>query len=88
VQVSLDIRDDSGEGRLDGDGLIPGLEINDISDFENPAVQWSATDGEISIDGYDIVFEGTFDDRLTPGEVEAIPVTLSGTCGDQSRDRR
>lgn len=86
VQMQANIRDESGEGRFVGDGLTHEVYITDISDFENPSIdfQLSAPSG-IIIDGNDLTAEGLFDDELTPGEVEEIPGTLEATCGTASR---
>lgn len=86
VQMQANIRDESGEGRFEGDGLTHEVFITDISDFENPSIdfQLSAPSG-IIIDGNDLRAEGLFDDELTPGEIEEIPGTLVATCGTASR---
>lgn len=85
IQMQATIRDDSGEGRLEGDGLVHEIQVDDVSDFENPAVSWRmVADQGIVIDGYELSAEGVFDDGLTP-EDDAVPGTLEGTCGVQSR---
>lgn len=85
VQMQANIRDESGEGRYDGDGLTHEVYIQDISDFENPSISLdlSAPQG-IVIDGNTVTAEGLFDDALTP-EAEEIPGTLEATCGTMSR---
>jgi hypothetical protein len=87
-QLSIDIADDSGQGRLEGEGTVASLEVDDIADFENPSIQFDARDGAITLDGHDVTFEGVANDGLTDGETESIPVSFSGTCADQSLDRR
>lgn len=85
VQIQATIRDDSEQGRLVGDGLVHEVQVDDISDFENPSVEWRMRGSEgVTIDGYELFAEGTFDDGLTLDD-EALPGTLVGTCGDQSR---
>lgn len=79
------IRDESGEGRFEGDDLTHEVYITDISGFENPSIdfQFFRPSG-IVIDGNDLMAEGLFDDALTD-EVEEIPGTLEATCGTVSR---
>lgn len=85
VQIQATIRDDSEQGRVVGDGLVHEVQVDDISDFDNPAVDWRMRGSEgVTIEGYDLSAEGTFDNGLTT-EDDAIPGTLVGTCGDQSR---
>lgn len=85
VQIQATIRDDSEQGRLVGDDLVHEVQVDDISDFENPAVEWRMRGSEgVTIDGYELFAEGAFDDGLTP-EDDALSGTLLGTCGDQSR---
>lgn len=85
VQMQANIRDDSGEGRYEGDGLTHDVFITDISDFENPSIdlQFFGPSG-IVIDGNTVTAEGLFDDELTD-EIEEIPGTLEATCGTASR---
>lgn len=86
VQMQANIRDESGQGRYEGDGLTHEVFIADISDFENPSISFemNAPDG-IVIDGNDVTAEGNFDDQLTEGTIEEIPGTLDATCGTASR---
>ncbi len=85
VQMQANIRDETGEGRYEGDGLIHEVYIKDISDFENPSISLdlNAPVG-IVIDGNTVTAEGLFDDGLTP-ETEEIPGTLEATCATTSR---
>lgn len=46
VQMQAEIRDDSEQGRLEGDDLIFVVYINDIEDFENPAINFESTNEE------------------------------------------
>jgi hypothetical protein len=88
LQMQATIRDDAGQGRYEGD-VVFEVQLDDISDFANPSVSWSASSGgifgggdlTITIDGDDLTAEGTFDDGLTDAELEAVPGTLEGTCG-------
>ncbi|MEX2279419.1 MAG: hypothetical protein WEA76_04960 [Acidimicrobiia bacterium] len=63
VQIKATVRDDSEQGRVEGDGLVHEVQVDDISDFENPAVSWRmrGSDG-VTIDGYGLTAEGAFDD--------------------------
>ena len=85
VQMQANIRDDSGEGRYEGDGLTHDVFITDITDFENPSIdfQFFGPSG-IVIDGNTVTAEGLFDDALTD-EIEEIPGTLDAACGTASR---
>lgn len=85
VQMQANIRDDSGEGRFEGEGLTHDVYITDISDFENPSIdlQFTGPSG-IVLDGNTVMAEGLFDDALT-NEIEEIPGTLEATCGTASR---
>ena len=89
VQMQANIRDDTGQERIEGDGVIYEVDINDIDDFQNPAVSWEARGPAativVRIDGDHITAEGVFDNLLTDGEMEAVPGTLDATCGMQSR---
>lgn len=91
LQMQADIRDESGQGRYEGDGIIYELTLNDISDFENPSVSWSSDNRElipgtgsgdavVHIDGNHLTAEGNFDDGRTD-EIEKVPGTLDATCG-------
>lgn len=100
VQMQAEVRDDSGQGRLEGD-VIYTIYIQDIQDFESPSVSWETTNDEdpqlvdlglappsgeavIHIDGDTVTGEGYFDDGLTD-EFERVFGTLEATCGSQSR---
>jgi hypothetical protein len=85
IQMQATVRDDSGQGRVEGSDLVHEIQIDDISDFENPAISWSmVSDQGVVLDGYELSAEGLFDNGLTPDD-EAVTGTLVGTCGDQSR---
>jgi len=86
VQMQATIADDSSQGRFEGSGTTHRIDMDDISDFENPSIGWAMRDpGTIQIDGNDVTAEGPFDDQLTPIEREAIPGSLDARCGDMSR---
>ncbi len=91
VQMQAEIRDESGQGRYEGDGIVYELSLDDIDDFENPSVSWSSSNSElfpgagsgdavVRIDGKHVTAEGKFDDGRTD-ETEMVPGTLDGTCG-------
>jgi hypothetical protein len=83
IQLQANIEDDSGQGRLEGDGLTHEVFVDDIENFDNPAVSWKmVADQGIVLDGYELSAEGVFDDAVTG---DSVPGTLMGTCGDQSR---
>jgi hypothetical protein len=91
VQMQAEIQDGTGQERIEGAGVVYTVYINDIEDFENPAVDWQAR-GEappagnivVQINGDRVTAEGLFDDKLTELVVEEVPGTLDATCGDQS----
>ena len=86
VQMQATIEDQDSAGRYEGAGTVHRIDFDDVSDFENPSLSWAMnTPDAISIDGYEVTANGTFDDQLTDGVQEAIPGTLQATCGDQSR---
>ena len=88
VQLDASLYDPSGEGRMEGDGVIHSVTLDDIEDFENPSVSWHAESGffgavefTIQYDGSTVFVEATFDDDRTD-EIEEVPGTLEATCGD------
>jgi hypothetical protein len=91
VQMQANIRDESGQGRYEGDGIVYEISLDDIDDFENPSVSWSSSNSElfpgagsgeavVQIDGKHVTAQGKFDDGRTD-ETEMVPGTLDGTCG-------
>jgi hypothetical protein len=85
LQMQAEIRDDSGEGRLEGDGVVYLVYIQDIDDFENPSVYFESSSeygGEttVTISGDQVNATGLFDDMLTD-ELVLTEGTLEGTCG-------
>jgi hypothetical protein len=87
TQMQVTIADDSSQGRFEGEGTSQRIDFNDISDFENPSLDWSMSRdaGAIRIDGNSVTAEGAFNDGLTEGVADEIPGTLVATCGDMSR---
>lgn len=84
VQVQANIRDESGAGRFEGADLVHQVFIKDVSDFDNPSIDFEFNSpAGIQIDGYDLFAEGLFDDKLTT-DAEEIPGTLEARCGDAS----
>jgi hypothetical protein len=96
VQMQAEIQDPTTQGRYEGEGVLFTVYINDIEDFENPAVDFESTtegfgrQGEsgmtmITLDGDNVTATGLFDDRLTVGDFTQVAGTLEARCGDQSR---
>lgn len=86
TQMQVTIEDPSSTGQVSGADTVHRVDFNDISDLENPAINWTMnTPNAVSIDGYTVTVEGTFNDDTTPGVDEAIAGTLEGSCSDQSR---
>ncbi|MGA7272320.1 MAG: hypothetical protein WB239_14710 [Acidimicrobiia bacterium] len=83
VQMQANIRDEAGQGRFEGPDLTHEVFVQDVEDFENPAVdiEMFAPEG-ITIDGDTVTAEGTFENKLTS---EQLSGSLQATCGDQSR---
>lgn len=85
VQMQLNIRDESGEGRYEGSGVEPDVFIEDIEDFDNPSIHYETTEvSVVEIGRTEVRAEGVFDDMLTDGP-DGLPGTLEATCGDASR---
>jgi hypothetical protein len=89
TQLTADIYDPSGEERTEGEGVTHSITLNDIEDFENPSVGWSApasfeltgsADPFLQIDGKNVSGESTFDDTLTDDVIEEEPGSLEATC--------
>ena len=85
VQMQANVRNEAGDGRVEGDGLTHEVFINDIEDFDNPVVDWemNAPDG-ITIDGIKVSATGTFVDKTSNGAGE-VDGTLDAECGADSR---
>jgi hypothetical protein len=87
LQLDASIQDPSEEDRLEGDGVIHSVTLNDIEDFENPTAGWSAVSGIvgesnafIQVSDGRVTAEAVFDDELTDGVIEEVPGTLEATC--------
>lgn len=46
VQMQVEVRDDSGQGRLEGDGVIYTVYIRDIDNLSNPNIHFESTSEE------------------------------------------
>ncbi len=87
VQLDATIQDTEEQGRYEGDGVIHIITIDDVDDFENPAVGWSSVKGVlgdsddiIRVDGKSVTAETTFDNTLTDDVIEETPGKLEGIC--------
>lgn len=82
TQLQANIWDDTGADSLTGPGTDHEVTFDDIDDFENPAVNWSLTEPELTIDGVEVSVDGTFRDVDTG---EERPGSFVGECGPGSR---
>lgn len=80
--------DPSGQGRIEGDGIVYGIAFKDIDDPQNPTIDWSTLphdalsqgrEAVFSIDGRSVHGEGVFDD-LTTDVNEMVPGKFDGEC--------
>lgn len=86
TQMQVTIADPSGTGQVTGAETTHRISFDDVSDFENPSIDWSMnTPNAVTIDGHTVTVEGLFNDGTTPEVAEEIPGTLEGTCSDGSR---
>ena len=90
IQLFVQVRDDTSQGRYEGDGVVYEIEMFDSDDFENPSVHVLATSDPsygdmnalVSVDGDAVTAEGTFFDDATFGTGAAgTPGTVDATCG-------
>ena len=86
VQLDATVQDPEEDGRLEGDGVIYSVSLNDVEDFQNPVIAWSSLGGLLGpsetvfeIDGKNASVEAVFDNELTE-EIEEIPGSLVITC--------
>jgi len=86
IQLDASIQDTEEQGRYEGEGTIQSLTLDDIDDFENPSVSWSAVTGiaggaafTIQVDGNNVHAETVFDDGTTDA-IEEIAGTFDGVC--------
>lgn len=85
VQMQANVRNEAGDGRIEGDGLTHEVFINDIEDFDNPVVDWAMNAPEgITVDGINVSATGTFVDKTSNGAGE-VDGTLDAECGADSR---
>lgn len=82
TQVQADIWDDTGSNSLTGPDTDHDVTFDDIDNFDDPAVNWSLSGPELTIDGVEVSVEGTFRDVDT-GEEQ--PGSFVGECGPGSR---
>lgn len=93
LQMFVQIRDDSGQGRYEGDGVIYEIEMFDLDNLEDPSVHLTATSdpsygdvsASVSVNGDAVTAEGVFFDDLTFGS--GAPGTAGefvGSCGADS----
>lgn len=86
VQMQLDVADRSGSDSLTGDAVEQGITVNDIEDFQNPAISIGTSSLDATFDGDTISAEGTFYDEVAdPSLQEELPGTFEATCGAGSR---
>jgi hypothetical protein len=86
VQMQLDVEDPTGGDQLTGDAVTQRIYVDDIEDFENPAISLSSSQLTATFDGDDITAEGTFWDAVNdPGRTTELPGTFTATCGAGSR---
>ncbi|GLI26610.1 hypothetical protein ARHIZOSPH14_08520 [Agromyces rhizosphaerae] len=77
VQLLVDVRDDSGQDRVSGDGVVYEITVFDTDSPENPSVDVSATGTEgVTITETTVQADGTFTDL--GGESHSIQV--DATC--------
>lgn len=86
TQMQFTIYDPTSTGRTEGDGVVHEIQLDDISNFEDPSISWSMSGAEsVTIDGRELSVSGAFDDGLTEAVSEEIPGTLEGVCSEASR---
>jgi hypothetical protein len=86
AQLDASIVDLSGAAEMSAENL--SVTLDDVDDFQNPSVSWSANTfelfggsvPELEIDGKNVTINAVFDDGLTEDEMEAIPGTLVANC--------
>lgn len=86
VQMQLDVEDPTGGDQLMGDAVTQSIHVDDIEDFENPAISLSSAQLTATFNGDDIAAEGTFWDAVNdPGRAAELPGSFTATCGAGSR---
>lgn len=84
VQMQLDVSDPSGSDALTGDAVVQEIHVNDIEDFQNPAIAIRTASLDATFDGDEITAEGTFYDEVVDPNSD-VPGTFKATCGADSR---
>jgi hypothetical protein len=78
------IWDDTGEGRLEGDGVRYEIVLEDSDDYDDPAVAWEADSevggGALAVDGRRVTGEMVFVDFRPGADSEGIPGSLDAVC--------
>lgn len=87
MQLDATIQDPDEQGRYEGEGVIHSVSLDDVEDFENPTVSWTAltgffsvSDSPIQVDGKNVTAEATFDDGRTDDTIEEVAGNLVATC--------
>ncbi len=80
VQMQLDVADRSGSDSLTGEAVVQEISVNDVEDFENPAISIRTTSLDATFDGDTISAEGTFIDEAADSSAE-LPGSFEATCG-------
>jgi hypothetical protein len=85
LYMLVEIEDETGQDRYDGEGVSYGISIVDLQHPDAPEVDYGSRDGTtVRVDSDRVTAEGTFDDFSTDGS-EAIPGSFEGSCGSRSR---
>jgi hypothetical protein len=78
------IWDDTGEHRLEGDGVRYEIVLEDSDDYDDPAVAWEADSevggGALVVDGRRVTGEMVFVDFRPGADSEGIPGSLDAVC--------
>lgn len=84
LSLYVDIRDDDGEGRQAGDGVVYQVVLTEGPLREPTLHRRGASDVgvmTIDFDGQRVSARGTFDDHLTPDVVEEVAGAIEADCG-------
>jgi len=93
IQLFVQIRDDSGQGRYEGDGVVYEIEMFDVDNLEDPSVHLIATSDSrygdvsavVSINGDSVTAEGMFFDDATFGTgASGRAGAVVASCGSES----
>ena len=85
--MQLDVEDPTGGDQSMGDEVTQTIYVDDIDDFENPAISLSSSQLTAAFNGDDITVEGTFWDAVNdPGSAPPkCRAPSPRTCGAGSR---